>query len=271
MTSTQLRVESGPTTGIAASVSGISRQVVYEIRQFWRNRAAATFTFVLPLGILVYVGSANKGSIAVPGGQTSAGNYYIPSFIAYGVMSLSFMGTALVMAQRREFGLLRRLRCTPLSACRLGLGLSFSTILNCFILTLCMLGIGNIILNATAQSTVKLFAWVILGSAVFSALGLAAAAGIRRVQGAAPVINIAFLALISASGVFGPVHLGRFLAAIVGALPVVPFLDLLHGSFGVADAAGHSRSIPENILILALWGLVAAVIARKYFRWLPAA
>jgi ABC-2 type transport system permease protein len=91
------------------------RLFLHELRTeqllFWRNREAAFFTFFLPIIFFLVFGSI-YGNDRISGIRGAA--YLEAGMIGYGVASTAFAGLAITMVIRRESGVLKRIRATPL-------------------------------------------------------------------------------------------------------------------------------------------------------------
>ena len=80
---------------------------------FWRNREAAFFTFFLPILFFLIFGSIYGDSI-ITKEHIRAAPFLQAGMIGYGVASTAFAGLAITMVIRRESGVLKRIRATPL-------------------------------------------------------------------------------------------------------------------------------------------------------------
>src|SRR5882757_8991785 len=92
------------------------RVFVHEVRAqqlaFWRSKEAALFIFLFPLLLFVLLGSVYNGTIyGVPAPQA-----LLAGLIGYGCANTAFAGLAIQLVVRRELGILKRLRATPLPA-----------------------------------------------------------------------------------------------------------------------------------------------------------
>ena len=93
----------------------VARQVFYEQLSFWLNPIGAAFTVVFSVVFLVLAGSHRRQLSASRTWRTSAlVVYYVPGFAAYGVMAACFNLLTIQLVIRREMGLLKRLRLSPL-------------------------------------------------------------------------------------------------------------------------------------------------------------
>ena len=93
------------------------RQVRFENTSFWRNPAAAFFTFVFPLMFLVIFNLVfGNRDLEVPGGTVNTSTFYVPAIVALSVTSACYNNVAMGIAYSRDGGLLKRFRGTPLPA-----------------------------------------------------------------------------------------------------------------------------------------------------------
>ena len=77
---------------------------------FWRNRESAVFVFVFPPMLFLLLGAVYDGTIdGVP-----AADRLLVGIIGYGCANTAFGGLAITLVLRREGGLLKRIRTTPL-------------------------------------------------------------------------------------------------------------------------------------------------------------
>src|SRR5690242_13448595 len=82
----------------------------YQQLAFWRSREAAVFIFIFPLLLFLLLGSVYTGKIyGVPAAEA-----LLAGLIGYGCANTAFAGLAIQLVVRRESGILKRLRSTPL-------------------------------------------------------------------------------------------------------------------------------------------------------------
>ena len=96
------------------------RELKTEQLLFWRSYEAAFFTFFLPVVFFLIFGSI-YGNSKITKEHIKAAPFLEAGMIGYGVASTAFAGLAITMVVRRESGVLKRVRATPLLAsCRCG-------------------------------------------------------------------------------------------------------------------------------------------------------
>ena len=88
-------------------------QVRYQNRVFWRSPMAAFFTLVFPLMfLLVFVSVFGNGMISALG--VPMAQFYAPSLGVYGAITAAYTNLAIMTVTRRDEGILKRVRGTPL-------------------------------------------------------------------------------------------------------------------------------------------------------------
>jgi ABC-2 type transport system permease protein len=231
---------------------------------FWRSKEAALFIFLFPLLLFVLLGSVYSGKIyGVPAPQA-----LLAGLIGYGCANTAFAGLAIQLVLRREKGILKRLRATPLPPSTYVAALLSSTLIVFALQTVALLVLGRILYHTPFPHAVgSLVLAVVLGAGVFAALGVATASLIRSGDGSSAVVNFILLPMAFLTGSFGPTrHYPRFLRAIGDVLPLKYFVDLVNAVYL------HSHALwtkPGAIGVLAAWGVGGLVVAVFRFRWEP--
>ena len=87
-----------------------------ELRLYSRSRELAFFTFMLPIIFFVLLGSVYGKTDRINGYRGP--DYLLTGMLGYGVAATAFSGLAIVLVIRRETGVLKRLRATPLARLR---------------------------------------------------------------------------------------------------------------------------------------------------------
>ena len=231
---------------------------------FWRSKEAALFIFLFPLLLFVLLGSVYSGKIyGVPAPQA-----LLAGLIGYGCANTAFAGLAIQLVLRRENGLLKRLRATPLPPSTYVAALLSSTLIVFALQTLVLILLGRVLYHTPFPHAVgSLVLAVILGAGVFAALGVATASLIRSGEGSSAVVNFILLPMAFLTGSFGPTrHYPRFLRAIGDVLPLKYFVDLMNAVYLHRHALWTK---PGAIGVLAAWGVGGLVVSAFRFRWEP--
>ena len=188
--------------------------------------------------------------------------------LGYGAATTAFAGLALILVARRELGILKRIRSTPLPPATY-----LVAVLTSIMLVFALQAVSLFVLGKVLKSTpwpdnvVSLVLALALGAAVFAALGLALTGFIRSLEGSSAIVNVIVLPMAFLSGSFGPTrHYPQALRAIGAVLPLKPLIDLINGIYL------HGQQIwdrPRAVALLIAWGIFGMVVAIRKFRWEP--
>ena len=244
------------------------RLFLHELRNqqlvFWRSKEAALFIFLFPLLLFLLLGSVYSGKIyGVPAPQA-----LLAGMLGYGCANTAFAGLAIQLVVRRELGILKRLRATPLSATTYIVATLASTLIVFMLQAVALFVLGRI-LYATPfpHAFGSLVLAIVIGAAAFAALGVATASLIRSAEGSSAVVNFILLPMAFLTGSFGPTHrYPAFLRAIGAVLPLKYFIEIVNTVY----LRGHSIwTKPGALGVLAAWGATGLVVAALKFRWEP--
>jgi ABC-2 type transport system permease protein len=245
------------------------RLFVHELRAqqrlFWRSRELAFFTFMLPIILFFLLGSV-YGEDEVEG--VRGADYLLAGMLGYGCVSTTFAGLAILLVIRREQGILKRLRATPLPPSTYLAAVLTSIVLVFAVETVLMIAIGRVAFDTPLPArALSLIAALLLGAVSFAALGVALSSVVRSAEGASAVVNAIYLPVSFISGAFfSPASFPAFLEAIADVLPLTYFIELvrnvmLHGS--------QLWDEPTAVAVIAAWGAFGLVVAVRSFRWEP--
>ena len=244
-------------------------QVRWEQKSYWRNPAAATFTFAFPLVFLViFIALNGNDTVDVQGGEVKFAQYYVPAIVAFGLISACYTNLAFTVCIRRENGLLKRARGTPLSpAVYLG-GIVGNVIVVALILTSLLLALGVIAYGVIFPDRyVALVVEIVVGAFCFSALGIAVSTIVPNEDAAPAIINFILFPLLFISGTFGPVSSTSFLGRIAAVFPVrhlVLAMEAVFNPFG-----GGTGIIASHTAVMIGWGIIGLLFSLRRFRWEP--
>ena len=181
------------------------RQVYYEQLNFWLNPIGAIFTVGFSVVFLVLVGSTagHQRSGAIGGGLLI--QYYVPGFIAYGVMAACFNTLTINLVVRREIGLLKRVRLSPLPTWAMMAAVSANSLIISIVQVILVLLIGRFgYAVAFPHNLPALVVVLLIGAASFTALGLGVSTLIPNQESGAPVTSIVFSSCSSCPGCGSP-------------------------------------------------------------------
>jgi ABC-2 type transport system permease protein len=245
------------------------RLFLHELRAqqllFWRNREAAFFSFLFPIILLVLLGSV-YGDDEIDGVRGST--FLLAGLIGYGVAATAFASLAITLVVRREAGLLKRVRGTPLSPATYLAAVIASMVIVIALQAAAQVLIGRFLLDADwPASPASFVVALVIGAASFAALGLAVTTVVRTGEGSSAVVNAIYLPMAFISGAFfSPRDMPRFLEVLSEALPLTYLLRLIRSTFIEGETLASS---PGAIAAVLVWGLFGLVVAGRMFRWEP--
>lgn len=259
--STATLLAPAPRRGAAALVW---HQIRYEQLSFWRNRQSAIFTFAFPVVFVVVLAALLHGikPTSYFYGLTAL-QYYVPTIGALSVLASCLGQPAMVLATRRQNGILKQVRGTPLPAWAYLAGLLASCVMVSLIDVALIIGVGHLFQMPLPAGWAAIALTLVIGAACFCGLGVAVASVIRNAEAAPAVTQVVLFPLFFISGTYMPVH-GAELNRIAGYLPVRPFNQALLQAFGQHPGVDWSA-----LGILLAWGSAGALVAVRRFRWLP--
>ena len=241
------------------------RLFVHELRAeqlvFWRSRESAFFVFLFPPLLFVLLASAF-------GENADDATYLVAGLIGYAVANTALAGLAIMLVIRREFGILKRLRSTPLPA---SLYLAATLVSNLIVVALqsvAVIALGVFLFDAESPADAGSFLLVlVLGAVSFAGLGLAAAALIRSAEAVSAVVNVIVLPMSFLSGSFGTAdELPSVLQALADVLPLVYLIELALATYGDGEPITDHLGA---VAVLVLWGAAGYAVARARFGWEP--
>ncbi|MCW2901704.1 MAG: type transporter, partial [Streptosporangiaceae bacterium] len=183
-------------------------QIRYEQLTFWRNPQSAFFTFVFPVVIIAIFGGlfGGIGESEFYFGR-SALQYYVPTIAALSVLGSCYSQLAIVLASRRQTGILKRVRATPLPASMYFGGLLAHCVLVSVIDVLLITVVGRLygVPIPAVSHWPGLALTLVLGAAAFCSLGVAVASLIRNAEAAPSVVQFVLFPLTFVSGTYMPI------------------------------------------------------------------
>lgn len=248
----------------------IVRQTRYQILYFLRVPVALFFTIILPVVMLVLFNALfGDNTITTDEGEWPIRQFYTGGLAAYTAVSATYSNLGNMVPIRRDEGILKRWRSTPLPTWAYMAGLILSSIVIAIVSVLLMLAMG-VVLYDLQIDWVKMPAaavTLLVGVASFAALGMALVSVIKTASSSAAMVNATILPLTFISDVFIATSGDGFLLKVGGFFPLKPFVNAFQDCFNpFVDGSGFS---PGRLAYVAAWGAVGLVIAIKRFTWEP--
>lgn len=247
------------------------RQVGYENRSFWRNPAAAFFTAMFPLIIMVIFNLLfGNEELRIKEGTVNTSTFYVPAISALSIINSCYTGLAMSVSLARDQGQLKRMRGTPLPAWAFLFGKVTHMTLVAIALVAIVTAVGAIFYDVQIpRTTMPAFVSTLaLGAAVFSSLGLAVTILIPNTDAAPAVINGTVLPLMFISDVFiPPGQAPEWLIFVADIFPLKHLSEALQATFNPFETGFGFE--PTHLAVMTIWGIVGLLIAGRFFSWEP--
>ena len=245
-------------------MSLFAHQLRAEQLVFWRSREAAVFIFIFPPMLFLLLGSVYNDTI---NGHPAA-NVLLAGLLGYGIANTAFAGLTIQLVLRREAGILKRIRSTPLPSSVYIAALLLSTLVVFALQTIALFLLGRALYGTPMPREVgSLAVTLVIGMTVFAALGTGTASIIRSAEGSSAVVNFILIPMAFLSGAFGPTSGFPAVLRAIGAVLPLTYLVKLVDAVYLHDQGFWTQ--PEAIAILAAWGVAGVVFTAFKFQWEP--
>ena len=254
-------VDLSPRPGAAPWGRMLLAQTLLELKLTLRRGESVLLTLIIPIGLLLFFTQVKL----LPDEQELGArpvDFVTPGILALAVLSTAFTGQAIATGFERSYGVLKRLGASALPRGILLLGKTLA------VLAVEVLQIVVVVAVAYAlgwhphgnPATVVLL--LVVGTAAFSALGLLMA-GTLRAEATLAAANGVYLVFLLLGGIVFP--LDRLPGGLQAVAKVLPGTAL---STGLRDVLERGAGLPwDQLGLLALWAVVAGVLAARFFRW----
>lgn len=227
----------------------------FETTLLLRNGEQLLLTVLIPLILLLAMTETAFVPIDGPRIDTA-----YPVVLTVSIIATCFTSLAIATGFERRSAAMVYLATTPLRRGELLMGKALATIAVTVVST-GIVTIAALILGwRPSGSALLAVALIALGMACFAAWGLAIASAFRA-EAVLAIANALFLLLIIFGGVIVPAT-SLPLGGVIALLPSAALADSLRATIG----AGSTPPITA-VVVLAIWGIVGATIARVRFSW----
>jgi ABC-2 type transport system permease protein len=243
-------------------------QLTGEQRLYWRSRELAFFTFLFPLLIFVLLASVYGNDRIKKEHNVPAKEYLLAGILGYGLVSTAFAGLAIVLVIRRESGVLKRLRGTPLPPTTYLGSVISSTVIVYSIEAVALIVLARVLYDVPLpHEWPSVILAVVFGTLAFAAMGIALTGVIRSGDGASAVVNAVYLPVSFLAGAFWSAQsFPHFLEVISEILPLTHFIRLMRNIVLLHQPIWDNW---EQVAVVAAWGLAGLILSVRTFRWEP--
>lgn len=248
--------------GPAPAASRVLAQGRYEILAMLKNGEQLMLLIIFPLLGLIALARTTVLDAAAQNLGTSVLGAAVPGILTVCILSAALTGQGIATGFDRRYGVLRFLSTTPLG--RGGLILGKAIAVTCVVTLQVLLISGVAVLLGWEGDLLGVLLAVpalLLGITAFTALGLLIA-GTIRAEATLAVVNTLWVLLAAAGGAVFPISgFPQTLTGVAQLLPSAALGDALR-----AALIEHAADLPAWG-VLALWTVLAGLLARRFFRW----
>jgi ABC-2 type transport system permease protein len=196
--------------------------------------------------------------------QFSTVDLYVPGITAAFIMTNGIIGLAATATEFKRRGIIKRLSITPLTKIDWILGNVLSQALLNLMLTAIMIAAGWIIFNVRVIPDAITIIMILLGSIMFSGIGMTLSGFIKDVEAASAIGNAIAFPMMFLSGTYFPLEImPSYLQTISKALPLTYFSQGLKSAMLYKDPGG----IYINMAIVAVLAVVFIIVGALVTRW----
>ena len=192
-------------------------------------------------------------------------DFLVPGIVGMTIMQLGLFGVAFGFVQLKRTGALRRLFATPTSPAYFLSAQVLSRLIIGVAQVAILFGVGIWFGLQMFGDYLSLLVVVLIGSAIFLAVGFAIAGWAKNEDQAAPVANLVSLPMMFLSGVFFPRDaMPEFLANITQFMPLTYVNEALRA---IVNEGAGVLSLGPQLLGMGVWVAITFVLAVLLFRW----
>ncbi len=241
-----------------------------DILRFWRDKMRMIGSIAFPLLFLFIFGSGLSSRMGFLGPGIDFTQFMFPGIIGMTVLMSSFMAGVSVVWDR-EFGFLKEVLVAPISRTSVAVGKTLGSATVALPQGILILLLAPLIgVSLSALTVLALLPLMFLLAASMGSLGVLLATRIRSMQAFQVVMQMLMFPMMFLSGVFFPVEgLPSWMNVLVKINPatygIAPIRQAVLGSapdspFNIS-VLGHTMSIWDNVIVMAVFGIVMTLLA----------
>lgn len=191
-------------------------------------------------------------------------DFYIPGITAAFIMTNGIIALTATTTEFKRRGIIKRLSITPLTKIDWILGnILCQTLLN-LMLAAIMIGLGWVIFNVRVIPDVLSIAMILLGSIMFSGIGMTLSGFTKDVEAATAIGNAIAFPMMYLSGTFIPLELmPSFVQTISKVMPLTYFSEGLKHAMIYKNPEG----VYLNMAVVAVLAVIFIILGSLVTRW----
>ncbi|MFC1897485.1 ABC transporter permease [Chloroflexota bacterium] len=245
-----------------------------ELLRFWRDKIRMIGSITFPLLFLFIFGSGLSSRMGFLGPGIDFTQFMFPGIIGMTVLMGSFMAGVSVVWDR-EFGFLKEVLVAPISRASVAVGKTLGSATVALPQGIIILLLAPLIgVSLSIYKVLAILPLMFLLAASMGSMGILLATRIRSMQAFQVVMQMLMFPMMFLSGVFFPVEgLPSWMNILVKINPatygIAPIRQVVLGAspdspFNIS-VLGHTMSIWDNIIVMAVFGIVMTLLAMWSF------
>ncbi len=196
--------------------------------------------------------------------RVSTVDLYVPGITAAFIMTNGIIALTATNTEFKRRGIIKRLSITPLTKLDWIMGNILSQTLLNLMLTAIMIGTGWLLFNVRIIPDIPTIILILLGSMMFSGIGMTLSGFIKDVEAASAIGNAIAFPMMFLSGTYFPLEImPSYIQTISKALPLTYFSEGLKASM----LYGYAEGIYFNMAIVAILAVVFIIVGALVTRW----
>ncbi|MCZ2812100.1 ABC transporter permease [Modestobacter sp. VKM Ac-2979] len=255
----------GPTAGRRPGAARmVLGQAVAANRSTWRDGGSVFFALAMPVGLYALFVTMAGADTVIDG--VPFPTLFAASMAVWGSGVTAFLNLPESVATARDRGVLKRLRGTPLTPWQYLAGRTTAALWLSVVVAALVLAVGTAFFDVRVPTDGLLMGLpvLVIGTLALAACGFVLAALLPDARAVGAVGLVVLLPLAFFSEVFfldGP----EWMRSVGALFPLLHFQNALTQAW---DPAGAELAW-SDLAVLVLWGVVAAAVAVRSFRWQP--
>jgi ABC-2 type transport system permease protein len=191
-------------------------------------------------------------------------DYYVPGITAAFIMTNGIIALAATTTEFKRRGIIKRLSITPLTKLDWIIGNVLSQALLNLILTAIMIAVGWLLFNVRVIPDAITIALILLGSIMFSGIGMTLSGFIKDVEAASAIGNAIAFPMMFLSGTYFPLEMmPSYIQMISKVMPLTYFSEGLRYSM----LYKYPEGIYFNMAIVAVLAVAFIIVGALVTRW----
>ncbi|HKH91132.1 MAG TPA: ABC transporter permease [Gemmatimonadaceae bacterium] len=193
-------------------------------------------------------------------------DFVIPGLLGMNIMAGGIWGLGFAIVEARRRNLLKRLVSTPMRRAHYLASFLFSRFVFLLIEVVVILGSAVLLFGVPVRgSLLQLLVVSVVSALAFGGVGLLIASRAKTTEGVSGLMNLVMMPMWVLSGVFfSSTNFPAAAQPFIQALPLTATINALRGTMLQGMGWG---AVSAPLLIVAVWGGVAFVVALRVFRW----